>query len=328
MGKLDIAQTEFLRNTNHFADIWNGLMFKGKQVLSPGDLTEISPVGLISKKETYVKKTAVMVMAKTKNGERLGILITENQATIDYSLAVRVHTREMMEYDRQVSEIIARNKKTVLSNGNSHNKSGSSGEFLYGFSKTDKLRPISTLILYWGNDPWDGATNLHDMIDFSDFEDIKECVADFHMNIVDLSSVNNITELFNDHEVIDVISLFMYRNDKVLFMDYCLEHGKNITGNCRNMISQLVSSKELTNYLDRQINKKGDEPDMCKAITELIEDGRIEGRAEGRAEGKYENMVTLINDGDISIERAASKFNITPEEFTNQAKAFGLTITT
>lgn len=142
------------------------------------------------------------------------------------------------------------------------------------------------------------------------------------MNLVDLSSINNIEELFNDCEVIDVISLFRYRNDKVLFKDYCLEHGKNITGNCRNMISQLVSSKELTNYLDKQINEKGDEPDMCKAITELIEDGRIEGRTEG----KYENMVTLINDGDISIEKAASKFNTTPKEFIKQAKEFGFTI--
>ena len=58
---------------------------------------------------------------------------------------------------------------------------------------------------------------------------------------------------------------------------------------------------------------------MCKAITDLIEDGRIEGREEGRIEGREEGrkegelrgtiktLVSLVKKGTISIAQAADQ---------------------
>ena len=46
-----------------------------------------------------------------------------------------------------------------------------------------------------------------------------------------------------------------------------------------------IVKPELKSYMALNIEKKEADEDMCTAITELIEDGRIEGRAEGRAEG-------------------------------------------
>ena len=34
MGDYDIAQMKFFRDTRHFADIWNGLAFNGRQVVN------------------------------------------------------------------------------------------------------------------------------------------------------------------------------------------------------------------------------------------------------------------------------------------------------
>jgi len=47
------------------------------------------------------------------------------------------------------------------------------------------------------------------------------------------------------------------------------------------MISAMVASSELKDYLKRVDEKNGDEENMCLAITELIQDGRKEGLAEG-----------------------------------------------
>ena len=102
MGKQDITQMKFFRDSKRFADIWNGLAFNGRQVVKWDELEEISPVGLAVNKELKSKKTADIVMAKTGNGERLAILIAENQFSIDYSMIVRVLLREVMEYDRPV----------------------------------------------------------------------------------------------------------------------------------------------------------------------------------------------------------------------------------
>ena len=46
-----------------------------------------------------------------------------------------------------------------------------SGEFLSGFKKEDKLKPIITLTIYFGPDVWDGPRSLKEM-----FEDIDESI--------------------------------------------------------------------------------------------------------------------------------------------------------
>ena len=43
--------------------------------------------------------------------------------------------------------------------------------------------------------------------------------------------------------------------------------------------------------------------------------GKIEGGAEGRAEGHLETLRSLVMDGDISLEKAADKANLSVEEF-------------
>ena len=57
---------------------------------------------------------------------------------------------------------------------------------------------------------------------------------------------------------------------------------------------------------------------MCKAITDLIQDGKIEG--------KIETFVELINDGDMTVEKAAAKMQISETEFCTQAKALGFEV--
>ena len=52
----------------------------------------------------------------------------------------------------------------------------------------------------------------------------------------------------------------------------------------------MVTSKELKAYIQTNKDNKGDDLDMCKAITDLIEDGRIEGNEEGE-----DRLATLIN---------------------------------
>ena len=48
--------------------------------------------------------------------------------------------------------------------------------------------------------------------------------------------------------------------------------------------------------------------------------GKIEGRAEGRAEGCLETLRSLVMDGEISLEKAASKAGISVEEFCKKAE--------
>ena len=62
------------------------------------------------------------------------------------------------------------------------------------------------------------------------------------------------------------------------------------------MLSVMVASKELREYASENSEKEGEERTMCKAITELIEDGREEGRAEGKFEGKTEERIEIARE--------------------------------
>ena len=295
MGKLDIVQTEFLRDANHFADIWNGLAFGGRQVIDGSELKEISPVGLTVTSRGMAKKTADMMMARLKDGRTLGILITENQEKIDYGMIIRVHLREAMEYERQLKEKVKRNRVKVK---NDSGEIRNGGEYMYGLKKEDRLHPVSTLILYWSDEKWDGATELHDILDFSGFEDIRELVTNFRMNLIDIGNITDEDKIFQNRDVRDVISLFLRRNDKKKFKEYVDEYGSEIGPDSMKMISVMVSSAELKEYTMDRLKEEREGDSMCKAITELISDGKMEGRQEGIQEGRQEGedrLATLIN---------------------------------
>lgn len=303
MGKIDVAQMDFLRNPGHFADIWNALVFDGRQVVKPEELVEISPVGLAESGDRSVKKNADMAMGKTAGGEILAVMIVENQTEVDYSLPVRVHLRESMEYDRQVAEICRKNRAAQK---NGDKVFSDSGEYMYGFRKQDHLRPVMTLVLSWNDKKWTGAVSLYEMLDFSGFEDLKGLVADYKLNIVDMDSITNENSRFANNEVRDVISLYLRRNDKTRFKVYVDEHGESINSECIKMLNTFVVSKELKNYIDDNCGEKGAEKTMCRAITELIEDGRIEGRKEDRL---IVNKLTakLIDEGRLDdLKRATT----------------------
>ena len=44
-------------------------------------------------------------------------------------------------------------------------------------------------------------------------------------------------------------------------------------------------------------------------------DAKRLGKIEGRAEGRLETLRSLVMDGDISLEKAADKANMSVEEF-------------
>ncbi len=279
MGKLDIVQMNFLRNTEHFADLWNGLAFGGKQVIEGNELVEISPIGLAITQEGTTKKTSDMVMGRLKDGKVLGILITENQQKIDYGMVVRVHLREVMEYDKQLLEIAKNNR---IKTKEQPELVENDGEYLYGIRRQDRLHPVTTLVLYWNDEEWDGAHSMHELLDFSGFEEVKELVSDFKINLIDVGKISGEEKLFKNKDVRNVIALFLRRNNKDLFKNYVDEYGKDIGIDSMKMLSVMVASKELREYASGNGTKKGEDETMCRAITELIEDGKKEGISEER----------------------------------------------
>lgn len=129
--------------------------------------------------------------------------------------------------------------------------------------------------------------------------------------------------MFADQAVKDVVSLFQARSDKTKFKSYVDEHGKNIHSESMEMVNTLIKSVELQNYMIDKSEQKGDDADMCTAITELIEDGRIEGRAEGRAEGEKLVVSLLAKLSSLGKDDDVSKCITDPEYREKMYIAYG-----
>ena len=57
MGKSDIKVKQFLRNKKRFADLFNGTVFEGEQIVKPEELEEIdSEVSIVITDKTIFKK--------------------------------------------------------------------------------------------------------------------------------------------------------------------------------------------------------------------------------------------------------------------------------
>lgn len=168
MSKKDTVTKAFMRENTVFADAFNYLIFNGKKVIQPEQLQELDTTELVqliakgknNKNESVQKYRDILkatVIMEDENADYL-LLGIENQTEIHYAMPVRNMIYDALQYGNQVAAIAAQNVK--------EKKAPTRAEFLSGFYKADKLRPVITLVLHFGADPWDGATSLHEMMDF------------------------------------------------------------------------------------------------------------------------------------------------------------------
>ena len=150
--------------------------------------------------------------------------------------------------------------------------------------------PPSTSLRFirsWASDSGEQA------IDFKGAKELMTLVPDFPIHIVDMARLQDETVFQTDLRT--MVALFQKRNDKEAFKDYCdqCDEAYKLAGDGAMTLGELVESKELTKYCDMAMVKKesGKEAvEVCRAITELIEDGRAEGRAEGREEERKNTL--------------------------------------
>ena len=158
--KPDTILKNFWRDNGHFADLFNAVFFNGEQVLKPQDLTEAdTDVSSMLKFNGHAETVQKIldVVKKTAYGVDFVLWGLENQAKIHYAMPLRHMVGDAFSYMKEYDEIAAVNKK----NGEFH----SADEFLSGFKKTDRLHPVISLCVYYGESEWDGPFSLKDMLE-------------------------------------------------------------------------------------------------------------------------------------------------------------------
>lgn len=307
MGKTDITHKSFFENAEWFADLMNAAFFGGEAIL---DAKELLPEdGAIQKadEEVTVERLRDVVKKQTKDGSTFAVYILENQNTVDYGMLIRIMVEEGLTYDKQIREIRKKNKEKY---GNILKED----EFICGFRRKDRLAPVFTLVLYWGDKEWDAVTSLRDMVavpaaDYNFEERIRELIPNYRIQVFDLNKVKDFGCFKTTLRT--VFEFYSHRKSTEELKTYLSSHEPEVRGlddESRFLLATMIKEKRLKKQLLKKIGqgKEKEDDDMCEAIQGMID--------EGKEEGRIAILKKLVETKDISIEIAARTLGTTVEE--------------
>lgn len=300
MGKADVAVRQWLSDKERFADLFNGTVFQGEEVVLAEDLEEQKGESSLivtdkNKNEKAVQKYRDIVMRW--NGKlNLAVLAVETQDKIHYAMPVRNMVYDGLDYAEQVRKVQKDHK----------GKYTISEEFLSGFNKEDQIYPVITLVFYYDTKEWDAAKDLYDMMGLEDeikkHPLLKQYIPNYHINLVEAGRIESGKRFRTDlHEV---LGMLRYRGDKEGLQKYMSDHEpyfSNLDKDSYYAIGSFLQSKRLLKKIEEN-NRKGKEMrlDMCKALEELYADG-IE---QGIEQGKRDTAINLKKMG-MTVDQIA-----------------------
>ncbi|MBQ9865555.1 MAG: Rpn family recombination-promoting nuclease/putative transposase [Lachnospiraceae bacterium] len=266
MGKANNAIVNYLSDKKRFADMINAEVYGGRQVIKPEGLTEISAT-------TYTKKGKNQSDRPPKRRERRGDLamvyedgtiyrmfLTEAQNKVMYLLPVRSMDYLVSAYKKQLDDISREHER--------RGDYGSIAEQFSGLNKADKLKPVYLLWVYHGEEKWDGAESLKDMVDLGNDKDgFSGIFQDFKAHIIKINEMAD-TEKYNT-ELKSLLDLLRIRSDKTSLRT--LVNKEEMFYNMDEETYETASVLLNAPYIWRKRRKyrsdtEGRTYDMCKAL--------------------------------------------------------------
>ena len=188
----------------------------------------------------------------------------ENQQKIHYAMPLRHMIEDALSYLKEYNEIAKKNLDEKTTN--------TKDEFLSRFKKTDRLHPIITLCVYYGEKEWDGATSLKEMLELPDY--MESLVPDYKLNLIQLRNSEGVLFKNRDVQTIFEVSRLIYKKEYGKITS--IYKDQNLANELGIVIGAITGSQELINYAASE--KEGGQFNMCTALDELIESGREEGK--------------------------------------------------
>ena len=285
MGVKDTVTKDYMNDPRIFADAFNFLLYNGRQVILPEKLHSIDTTmigipygadGTVIPVQKF-RDNMKCLSAMTDDHAAYMILGVEDQSDIHYAMPVKDMVYDSLHYASQVEEAARSHRREV-------GKKVSSGEYLTGFYKEDRLIPVITLVVYFGPDKWDAPVCLHEMLSVTD-EEILAFVPDYKINLIAPEGMSDEELDMFRTSLREVLMFIKYSKDKKQLKEHVENDPafKNVEQKAGQVINVLTG-------VDFKMNECEEYVDMCQAMREIREDERREGREEGRKEGLKEGI--------------------------------------
>lgn len=286
MAEKDIVAKEYLRDSEHFCEFINAVLFNGKGRLNAEYVYDL-PTELNTIKNGEDEATAIHtwqrfrdVVKCYKAGSESVIFAVENQTETDFGMPLRVFVEDALEYDA-----VRKNKI---------------GSY---FHKEDVLPLVITVVFYYGGKEWSGAKSLGELISVPGaMTYLEKYRPDYPMILVTPESVNTEDMKGSWKEIFEVLKR---RNRKEELEEYLFQHRARylaLPDDAKRFVFALI---DMLEYYD-DLKEKGETVNMCKAIDDI--------RQEGFERGMRQAAKMFLKNGASMELVAASITEISPQE--------------
>ena len=296
--KPDIIVKNYWSSNEEFADLFNAVLFGGKQVIKSYELNDVdTDVSNVEKYGTYTEsikaiRDNIKIRKKsTISGIEFVLLGIEGQEHIHYAMPLRIMGYDYGSYRKQYSDIKKEIKKK---------KGLTTDEFLSGMKKEDRFIPVVTIVVYYGEKEWDGALSLKQMMTIP--KEMENIVNDYKMKLVEARQNDLLFYNVNNRDLFNLFGILLNKDKNTRELreeaiKYSVDHKVD-----RNIINTVAGAARCDLDFD-DLFKEGDS--MWRVFEETRDEGKIEGKIEGQIEA--------YNDCNMPIAEIAKKVSKSEE---------------
>ena len=156
----------------------------------------------------------------------------------------------------------------------------SGGEFLSGFCREDKLLPVMTLVVNFGQEPWTAPCSLHEMFAETDGE-VLRYINDYHINLIDPHRMKE-EDFQRMGGNLQYVMRFIAASGSRGEMKELLDRYKEIYENLDRDAAELLKACA---HMDIHISKDEEAVNMCKAWDDMARESMERGMERGFEHG-------------------------------------------
>ena len=303
MGQKDYTQRDFLEYNDVFADILNTLIFDGEKIVSEKELISLNRTSSYQGRDNAPRiQERDVVRFWDQKRIRVAFFGMEAQSRVDYHMPLRILGYDGATYRDELNKYQDNTDKNAI-------------------------YPCITLVLYFGEQKWQGPRSLKECFDKTLYPSALETyISDYKINVVDVAtlSLKTIDKFTSDFKTIAEY-FYQTRHQETWFQPSSREvsHPHELSA----LLSELTQNtnwlyledtlkdedNKMSNDLLAKMMARSNEKAREEGISIGLEKGRGEGREEGREENREEVLLNMLRD-NMPIEKITQYLNLTKEK--------------
>lgn len=267
MGTKDMTEKYLEAYNDVFADIVNVLLFDGRKIIFPEQLTNDTARTIYKADDSLHEEERDISKFWNAGNVKLAVYGIENQSQIHPYMPFRVIGYDGASYRRQ-----------ILNN-----------------AEKEKY-PVLTLVLYYGTEhPWNKPDKISDCVTVE--KELEPYFVDYKINIFNIAFLpdDTVRKFTSDFRIVADYFTQVRKNKEYIpsreemnHVDAVLKMMSVMTGDSRFEEAQKIEKSGVNN--------------MCEALDRVEERGRLKGRTEGHTEGRAEIIRYMLAAGRTEEE--------------------------